>query len=254
MQLKLKNLPLFLSHGGMIALDSLAMQKNSLRGFTLIEMLIVIAIIATLVALVSVAAQSALEKARVTQDMNNLRQIGLATQMYMNDNDGVIFSADANADNWMAQLHPKYLPSWKVFQSPFDKRAASESDATAPVSYGLNGNTNIGTAGVTGMLADKITNPSAFILFAPAQTQGKSSTVAFSGTAAQGAPGVTVYKGRSTPGGSSLGATPHGTNNGRTRINAVFADMHTENMMWTRFINDSQNDANDPDAKYRWDP
>ena len=29
------------------------------------------------------------ERAKATKDMSNLRQIGIATQMYMNDNNGV---------------------------------------------------------------------------------------------------------------------------------------------------------------------
>ncbi len=37
------------------------------------------------------------------------------------------------------------------------------------------------------------------------------------------------------------------------RINAVFADWHSETMPWNVFINDTNN-SNDPSANLRWDP
>ena len=57
------------------------------QGFTLIELLVVMVIIALLVGLLLPALGRAQEEARKTQCRSNLRQIGLAYQMYMNDND-----------------------------------------------------------------------------------------------------------------------------------------------------------------------
>jgi prepilin-type N-terminal cleavage/methylation domain-containing protein len=216
------------------------MIRNVSRAFTLIELLIVIAVIAILATIAYPIYVGVLERAKATKDMNNLRQIGIATQLYMNDNDGALFST---ATSWMSQLHQtKYLSSWNVFQSPFDTRAPSElGTAATPVSYGING-----TANFVGTSADKISNASIFILFAPAQAS--TTTVTFQGTAVIGTPGVTVLQATSNPGGAAIG----GTHSSRKKINALFADLHLENMTWSVFTNTPA--GSDPSAAQRWTP
>src|SRR5437667_7485834 len=154
------------------------MIKNSgfARAFTMIEMVVVLGVIAIMMAFVYPAYLGMSQRAKAPKDMSNLRQIGLATQLYMNDNGGVLFSTTGS---WMSQLYnadpppatPKYISSWGVFVSPFDRpaspRTSSPNNANSAVSYGIN-------LGVIGMSADKISKPSVFIVFAPAQASGSA--------------------------------------------------------------------------------
>jgi len=66
-------------------------QWPRVEGFTLIELIVVIAIIAILTALLLPAMNKSKSSAQRVKCMSNLRQLGLAAQMYWDDNNGKTF-------------------------------------------------------------------------------------------------------------------------------------------------------------------
>jgi prepilin-type N-terminal cleavage/methylation domain-containing protein len=237
------------------------MQAKTEHGFTLTELIIVITIIAILATFAFPAFTTVQERAEVTKDMNNLRQLAFATQRCVNDHDGSLFPGSLGP--WMNQLcttgrsNSAYVSDWGVFESPFDTRTRSNSAFTTPVSYGLNHNVIVYGDPSAGLDTSKIINPTAFILFAPAQALSTSvSTISFQGTAASSAGGVTVVglgnppnQAQSSPGGTvSVGIQQR-----RQRICAVCFDGHAENMLWTVFCT-LKSTTTDPNGDCRWYP
>jgi prepilin-type N-terminal cleavage/methylation domain-containing protein len=96
------------------------------KAFTLIELLVVIAIIAILAAILFPVFAQAKLQAKLTVNLSNLKNLGLATIMYTNDaddsfpleqtinlNDAAFFGIDP----WQVTTQP-YIKNWGIFQHP----------------------------------------------------------------------------------------------------------------------------------------
>jgi prepilin-type N-terminal cleavage/methylation domain-containing protein/prepilin-type processing-associated H-X9-DG protein len=146
-------------------------------GFTLIELLVVITIISILAALLAPALANSRRKADATYCINNLKQLGVAAQMYWDDNQGQLqglsgifpssWTASTGPLGWSQLLYP-YANSINVYV----ERTTPTYMQTLPVEYYMNllpgcVPPNVGGSVPTGVYdvdSRQMVNASAFIL------------------------------------------------------------------------------------------
>jgi prepilin-type N-terminal cleavage/methylation domain-containing protein/prepilin-type processing-associated H-X9-DG protein len=219
----------------------MARNSHSARAFTLIELLVVIAVVAILVALAYPLYTGVLERGKATKDMSNLRQIGIAIQTYLNDNDQFLPASTTWPGTTLTPvLYPKYIATRKVFQSPFDKRSILETDL-APVSYSINTSMYAAAPGIGGNML-KVVSPSSTFLMAPKYNADPRSAASWSGTMTS-APDLPVGGGPET----------RGTHSNGTRINVLFCDWHTESLTFGPAAT-AGTFQNTTLAPFHWDP
>ena len=88
------------------------MKKLTKNGFTLIELLVVIAIIGILASMLLPVLAKAKQKANDVKSMSNLKQVALAMQMYVGDNDETyprVYGGNGNAKKpmWLNYRYPE---------------------------------------------------------------------------------------------------------------------------------------------------
>lgn len=144
----------FLSHA--------SSRSNRISAFTLIELLVSIAVVAILIGLILAGIGKVRTSALEAKGVSNLRQIGAALQLYLNENGGELMPRardEADADGfrfWTAMLYGGgYLPDKAAFYDPtFPPYGPEESpraeDFTTQIqqTFGMRDWTRPGTSNV----------------------------------------------------------------------------------------------------------
>ena len=183
--------------------------------FTLVELLTVVTIVAVLTSLGLAATRGVTEKTRATRCLNDLRQVGIALQLYVGDNGG----------RFPNTSHQGVAASWTNTLADFLKtnflgRCCAVLKHRSKLTYAWND--SLADAQGYGVMASSVRAPSRTMAVTELATNLTGEHFHFAGKRG-GASRITPNQFR-----AEVNVTCHGSS-----ANYVFADGHVENLRWT---------------------
>ena len=196
--------------------------------FTLVELLTVVTIISILSTLGLAATRGVTEKTRATRCLNDLRQVGIALQLYVGDNGG----------RFPNTSHQGVAASWTNTLADFLKtnflgRCCAVPKHRSKLTYAWND--SLADAQGYGVMASSVRAPSRTMAVTELATNLTGEHFHFAGKRG-GASQITPNQFR-----AEVNVTCHGSS-----ANYVFADGHVENLRWTEV----QSRLTQPDSSF----
>ena len=192
------------------------------KGFTLVELLVVIGITVVLAAVIAPVGRSLLIRGHAINCSKNLRQIGMASMMYAGDNNMTLpqstHQKSTGGKSWLTSLQP-YAGGTITFRCPHEpdeKRAFTYvlNDYLTPKPSGAPPDLNYS-------ILAKIENPEMTLMFAEAAIAYQNSDHFH----------FAEYYGQKMP--PAAFATQVGVRFHGEKSNYLFADGHVETLPWT---------------------
>jgi prepilin-type processing-associated H-X9-DG protein/prepilin-type N-terminal cleavage/methylation domain-containing protein len=206
------------------------MKRHSIKqpAFTLVELLTTVTIVAVLTSLGFAATRGVTEKTRTTRCLNDLRQVGIALQLYVGDNGG----------RFPNTSHQGVAASWTNTLADFLKtnflgRCCAVPKHRSKLTYAWND--SLADAQGYGVMASSVRAPSRTMAVTELATNLTGEHFHFAGKRG-GASQITPNQFR-----AEVNVTCHGSS-----ANYVFADGHVEILRWTEV----QSRLTQPDSSF----